>query len=576
MKKIICLVVLIICLAGCSFGGNGHSDKEYEMVTQGSEGLEYTLLKDNTYAVSGVGTCSEKVIIIPSIYQGVPVTEIQSSAFKDCDNIETVMVSHGIKTILLNVFANCSMLKTVVIPQSVENIWLSAFSKCYALENVYYNGEIRDWLNIGFENSVSNPLSFATNLYLLDDDGTEEFNNKKYEKLTDLVVPEGVVQVKPYAFYGYDELNSITLPKSLKEISEQQPFAGCKKNLKAIKINSWNPTYDSRDNCNAIIESKTDTLIYGINTSTIPKSVEIIGEQAFADCDNLTSIVIPKKVNTIETSAFANCRYLVEIYNLSSLSLKINSTNHGSIALNAKVIHTSLNEKTSITSQDDFKFITAKEATYLFKYIGSNEEITLPQGEYVVNQYAFMNNEKIKEVIIPEGVTAVGDNAFDGCHNLTSIRISSTVVDFGVNCFYWCNNLENIIVDENNPIYDSRDNCNAVIFKQYNLLVIGCKGTVIPESVSTIVDFSFPGSTDLEGIIIPKTVNSISSYAFFQCNSLKDIYYGGSEAEWENFTTSFIEELPLEVTVYFYSENEPNEEGNYWHYNENNVVVIWQ
>ena len=124
---------------------------------------------------------------------------------------------------------------------------------------------------------------------------------------------------------------------------------------------------------------------------------------------------------------------------------------------------------------------------------------------------------------LPKGTTSIGDNAFSRCIGLTSITIPSSVMSIGIGAFSGCTNLTNITVDEKNTIYDSRNNCNAIINKETNTLIQGCKTTTILSSVTSIGDYAFSGCTGLTSITIPSSVTSIGSMAFSGCTGLTSI-----------------------------------------------------
>ena len=154
-------------------------------------------------------------------------------------------------------------------------------------------------------------------------------------------------------------------------------------------------------------------------------------------------------------------------------------------------------------------------------------EVTFRGSDY--NSYS---NEYSGSVTIPStvtyngttySVTSIGESAFDGCTGLTSITIPNSVTSIGDYAFYDCSGLTSIIVEEGNSIYDSRENCNAIIETNSNTLVAGCKNTTIPNSVTSIGDGAFGGCSGLTSITIPNSVTSIGDYAFYWCSGLTSV-----------------------------------------------------
>ena len=137
--------------------------------------------------------------------------------------------------------------------------------------------------------------------------------------------------------------------------------------------------------------------------------------------------------------------------------------------------------------------------------------------------YAFNDCRGLMSVTIPNTVRTIGYRAFDDCGALTSIVIPSSVTFIGEWAFRYCAGLTSIKVDSGNPIYDSRDDCNAIIRTEYNALIVGCKSTVIPNSVTTISEWAFQGCSGLTNVTIPNSVTSIGDLAFSECSGLASI-----------------------------------------------------
>lgn len=129
----------------------------------------------------------------------------------------------------------------------------------------------------------------------------------------------------------------------------------------------------------------------------------------------------------------------------------------------------------------------------------------------------------IKNFVIDEGIKEVGNQAFDGCSDLRSVSFPSTLSSLGECIFYNCPELKSIEVDKANPVFDSRERCNAVIRTADDAVELGCAGTTFPKSVSKISQKAFCGCTGLTSITVPKWIEDIGDYAFSDCFRLEKI-----------------------------------------------------
>ena len=130
---------------------------------------------------------------------------------------------------------------------------------------------------------------------------------------------------------------------------------------------------------------------------------------------------------------------------------------------------------------------------------------------------------RLTSITIPNSVTSLGDYCFANCSSLTSITIPNSVTSLGSSCFWGCSSLERMVVDAANPVYDSREDCNAIIHTSTNELVAGCKNSQIPNSVTSLGDQCFDGCSSLNSITIPNSVTSLGDACFFDCSSLTSI-----------------------------------------------------
>ena len=155
------------------------------------------------------------------------------------------------------------------------------------------------------------------------------------------------------------------------------------------------------------------------------------------------------------------------------------------------------------------------------------ESVTYNGNTYSVTSiedWAFGDHSGLTSIVIPNSVTSIGDNAFSNCSGLTSVVIGNSVTSIGDYAFWNCSGLTSIVVEEGNTIYDSRDNCNAIIETSTNTLIVGgCKNTVIPNSVTSIGSYAFRGCSGLNSIVIPNSVTSIGDFAFYGCSGLTSI-----------------------------------------------------
>ena len=368
--------------------------------------------------------------------------------------------------------------------------------------------------------------------------------------ITSVTIPNSVTRIGLYAFTCCSGLTSITIPNSVTEIDyryyDPNVFAGCS-SLTSIVVESGNTVFDSRDNCNAIIKTASNTLITGCRNTIIPHGVTSIGNYAFSDCTSLTSITIPNSVTSIGKYAFAGCYFanenfinnsgLTDYYNWGA-TLCDEETNDGLLIKDNSVVKcrpwaVSVTIPNSVTSIGDAAFYGCSGLT----------SITIPNSVTSIGYRAFDACRSLTYVTIPNSVTSIGYRAFENCSGLTSITIPNNVKYINSEAFIGCPNLNTVTIESNAFISSDKDWGNASISSifgnQVQTYILGnaisrigsytfynCSGLTsinIPEGVTSIGSSAFYGCSGLTSIAIPESVTSIGSSAFYGCSGLTSI-----------------------------------------------------
>ena len=285
------------------------------------------------------------------------VTSIGESAFENCENLGSVTLPEGLESIGISAFEGCSNLASINIPSSVTEIGEYAFSIC--------------------------------------------------EKFSSVTLPDGLKTIGEGAFYYCEKLASITIPSSVTSIGEYA-FGDCPL-LASISVDAGNTVYDSRNNCNAIIETATNTLISGCSNTVIPSTVTAIGDYAFYECA-FTSINLPSSLESIGNYAFYECNELASII----IPGKVTSIGDGTFEYCEKL--------SSVTLPDGLKSIGEKA----FKYCSNLESINIPSSVTEIGEYAFYYCEKLSSVTVKwteaEKIPDITDYVFSGV-NLSSVTL---------------------------------------------------------------------------------------------------------------------------------------------------------
>ena len=244
------------------------------------------IIREKIIHVKGdLGPSGDLIIPQSIIHNGKEyvVRKIDSWAFFSCRNLSSVTIPNTVESIGWNAFRTCTSLKGVVIPESVVKIGNSAFENCSGLTDIIIPETVKIIGRKAFFGCTS-----LTNV---------EFNARDCEDLESI-------------FSGCPDISiDLVIGKSLVRTIGNNDLKNCNK----ITVADGNPRYDSRDNCNAIIETLSNTLVRGCKNTTIPDTITKIDDFAFSGCKDLTDIVIPPSVTRIGDSAFEGCTELINI-----------------------------------------------------------------------------------------------------------------------------------------------------------------------------------------------------------------------------------------------------------------------
>ncbi len=549
MKKLLLALVLLLAtvsvITSCGIfihepdigeGGTVTVNEGYLSVTSG-----YLEEYGGNFASVGLNPNYEGAIpedlVIPDSINGKTITVIAYGGFENCTTIKSVTLPDTITYIKKAAFKGCTSLTSINIPSSVKYIGGDehgeyygdgAFEGCTALTDITLGDNViqichNAFYNTGYYNDFGNW------------DNDVLYIGKHLIKALDLIegehkIKEGTVDIAEYAFRYCKSLTGVEIPSSIIEIGQRAFFNS---GLESVTF-AENAKISAINNYGVFEETE-------ITSITIPDSVTDIGMYVFENCSDLSCIIFGEnsKLKTIGDYAFSNCA-------LSSVSIPESVTTIGDFAfeyceLSSITIPKSVKELgagvfggcvnlSEISISSDNKYfrviegnLYSRDGKTLIQYAPGkiDEVVHIPDTVTKIGDGAFCGCQA-KSIKIPYTVTSIGDYAFKSCDNLTHIDIPDTVTSIGYSAFYWCSSLTSL---------------------------------EIPKGIAAIDRYIFDCCKNLKSIIIPNSITKIDACylnsRYGNIPDISDIYYTGSEEEWNNIEWIDKEELPDNITIHY-------------------------
>ena len=497
---------------------------------------------------SSTGTitnCNQNVTVanIPGTINGVKVTSIGDNAFFDCTILTDVTIPNSVISIGTQAFLDCTSLTGVTIGTSVTSIGDFAFLSCTSLTDIQVDVGNSAYASNGgvlFDKQFTTLVTYPGGKkghYTIPNSVTSigDYAFRHCNSLTGVTTGNSVTGIGEMAFAFCDSLTGVTIGTSVTSIAASA-FLYCT-SLTDIQVDVGNSAYASKGD--VLFNKQFTTLVAYPGGKkghyTIPSSVTSIGERAFDSCESLTGVTIPNSVTSIGNWAFSGCSSLTGV----TIPNSVTSIARGVFEHCDSLTGVTIGD--SVTSIGDLAFFVCKSLTSVtvpnsvtsigkeaFEACTSLTGVTIGNSVISIGDAAFRSCTSLTGVTIPNSVTRIGDAAFEECTSLTGVTIPNSVTIIGDWAFMECTSLTNVTIPS------SVTSIRSCAFAYCESLT----GVTIPNGVTSIGDDAFFRCSSLISVTIPNSVTSIARGAFLCCSSLKTVYYGGSEAQWENINIS--------------------------------------
>lgn len=505
-------------------------------------------------------------VTIPSSIYGYPVTHISNYAFEGCSTVSSVVMPNSISTIGWYAFKGCSNLSSIILSNSLETITLGTFMDCVSLTTINIPNSVTSIGEYAFRGcygltNVTIPNSVAS---------IDKYAFRDCKGLISVDIPNSVTNIGDWTFYNCSSLASVNVPNSVARIGKSA-FYNCS-SLTNITI----PNTITR------IENQTFQNCTSLESVTIPSSVTSIGDYAFYGCSALETLTGCKSVERVGSNAFyvlfggtpwesnlpEGINYIGKVLYLhkgkvpanTTINIPAGCTQIYNGAFTGKVGLVGVNIPASVTkiasgafcqcpylqtitvdasnpAYDSRNNCNAVIETATNTLIQGCSSTTIPNNVTSIGASAFNGNWTKDEILVPNQIDSIARSAFRGNNNVKSILIGKGLRKIDSYAFTTLPQLKEITVATTNPYFDSRDNCNAIIEKTTNALVVGCTGTIIPNTVKTIGEDAFygNGNESFTSLVVPSSVEEIKAFAFEYLSHLRNITIGENVKTFGNY-----------------------------------------
>ena len=554
-------------------------------------GLEYTVNDDGvSCTITGIGTCTDTEIVLPTRYDGYIVTNIGQKAFYSNKSIVSMVVPDTVLSIEEDAFYYCSSIEKITLPNSLTSIGDCAFRNCASLENIIFEGTLDQWKDMEKGYSGDGSRSYAYNILCLDgiiakgggvtrgSYGFEYVSNGDgtcyiggMGQCTDINVViihispigEKVVGIGDRAFEGCKSITSIRIADSVTNIGEGA-FKGCESlaeiilqvTMEEFKALAKGMEWD-KDTGEYILYC-TDGAIAKDGTVT-PHSAGLKfttnGDgtcyvSGIGQCKDANLIIPPiapngDKVVGIGDWAFEGCEQLKSVV----ITDGVKYIGYGAFA---KTRYTDLSDGRDTNLESVVIGSGVEEiARWAFRGCLKLTNVTFKEGTKIIGQYAFSQCRNLTTVNIPNTVETIDYGAFDECKSLTTITIPESVRLLGHSSFASCTGLTEVSI-----LSSSITAGNSVFGGCTNL-----SSVYIADGITVITHSMFYGCSSLTSIEIPNSVTEIKDWAFRGCSSLKTVSIGTGLSKIGQcaFYETKLTELSITDTSGWYVTRNPND-----------------